>query len=262
MKNGKIILFIIVVIALILLKRCFKDIFSLSDLVSIITAIIMYVTVLVMKEGNETNSRLNRLEQIENTIMKQIEFHNNLLKRIYVNYESVGRGFGFSNAPINAYGEEAFEILYNRLKQIYSTMPGNSYKSRFDMNVEENRIKDSFTQLYKEYGVLFGNYFKNLYLLVKYINGIDVKDFPRSYYMDLVKSQLSKYEILLLAYDCIWIQDQPKGQNFIDFAKECNLLSALETNELIKSVSPVKHTDIFKDHYGIIFREPVEFTNT
>ena len=106
-----------------------------------------------------------------------------------------------------------------------------------------------------------GNYFKNLYLLVKYINDIKIKDFDRSYYIDLVKSQLSKYEILLLAYDCIWIQDKPKGQNFIELARDNNLLSALETEELIKSVSSVKHIDIFKDRYGISFRQPIEFTN-
>lgn len=262
MKNRENILFIISVSALVLLKISYKDNFplSVSDLVSIITAFIMYITVLVMKEGNEKNSRLNRLEQIENTIMKQIEFHNNLLKRIYVNYESVGMGFGFPNAPINAYGEETFEIFYKRLKEFYTTIPENKDKSGFNMNAEENRIKDSFTKLYKEHGVLFGNYFKNLYLLVKYIHGINIMDFDRNYYIDLVKSQLSKYEILLLAYDCIWIQDKPKGQNFIELAKECNLLSALETNELIESISSVKHIDIFKNRYGIIFRQPVDFT--
>ena len=126
---------------------------------------------------------------------------------------------------------------------------------------EERRIKDSFTQLYKEYGGLFGNYFKNLYLLVKYINDKKIKDFDRSYYFDLVKSQLSKYEILLLAYDCIWIQDKPKGENFIEFAKNNDLLSALETDELIKSASTINHIDIFKSRYEITFRKPIEFTN-
>lgn len=183
----------------------------LSDIILIVTAIILLYTLFEMKKGNEENARLNRLQQVENTIMKQIEFHNNLLKGIYVNYESTGRGFGFPDAPVNAYGQDAFEIFYDTLKQNYSTMPGNTYKNEFDMDAEERRIKDSFTQLYKVHGILFGNYFKNLYLLVKYINGINIKYFDRNYYIDLVKSLLSKYEILLLAYDCIWIQDKPKG---------------------------------------------------
>jgi Putative phage abortive infection protein len=81
------------------------------------------------------------------------------------------------------------------------------------------------------------------------------------YYIDLVKSQLSKYEILLLAYDCIWIQDKTRGENFMELAKYNNILSALEAGELIESVSEVKHIDILKNRYAIIFGGPVEFTN-
>ena len=204
-----------------------------------------------MKKGNEENARLNRLQAVENTILKQIEFHNNLLKGISINIALTGRGYGIPNAPANASGQEAFEIFYDILKNNYITMPGNTFKNANDIDAEERRIKDSFTQLYKEYGSMFGNYFKNLYLLVKYINDKNIKGFDKSYYFDLVKSQLSKYEILLLAYDCIWIQDdKPKGEKFIEFAKDNNLLSALETDELIKSVSSVKHIDIFKNRYG------------
>ena len=140
-------------------------------------------------------------------------------------------------------------------------MPGSTYKSKFDRDAEERRIKDAFTQLYTEYGGMLGNYFKNLYLLVKYIQGIKYKDFDKIYYMDLLKSQLSKYQILLLAYDCIWIQNKPKGENFIELAADSELLSALEPDELINSVSGVKHTDVF-DHYGIQFgNHRIEFTN-
>lgn len=234
---------------------------SVSDLISIANTVILIITLWVMKKGYDENTRLNRLQQAENTIIKQIEFHSNLLKGISIDYALTGRGFGYPNAPTHAYGQDAFELLYEILKDNYSTMPGNTYKNEFDADAEERRIKDSFTQLYKVHGSLIGNYFKNLYLLVKYINDIKIKDFDRSYYIDLVKSQLSKFEILLLSYDCIWIQDKPKGQNFIELAKDNNLLSALETEELIKSVSSVKHIDIFKDRYGISFRQPIEFTN-
>ncbi len=140
-------------------------------------------------------------------------------------------------------------------------MPGNRYQNANDSIAEENRVKDSFTQLYNTYGSSFGNYFKNLYLLVAYIDKIEIKDFERDYYIDLVKSQLSKYEILLLAYDCIWIQDKSTGKNFIDFAKKYNLLSALESKELIQSISEVKHINIFKHRYSIEFKDQIQFSN-
>jgi len=210
------------------------------------------------KKGVDENARLNRLQAVENTILKQLEFHYNLLNRIKINYGLAGRGFGYPNAPSDAYGQEAFELFYEILKENYLTMPG-FFKE--NINDEERRIKDSFTQLYKVHGSLFGNYFKNLYLLIKYINDINVAGFERRYYIDLVKSQLSKYELLVLAYDCIWIQDKPKGENFIEFAREYKLLSALEEDELIKSASSINHTNIFNERYGIAFGRPIEFTN-
>lgn len=222
------------------------DIITLSDIIQIAIASIMLYSVLLIKKGNASNFKLNRLQAAENTIIKQIEFHNNLL--IGINIE-------------NHAGQKAFEILYSKLRKIYNVMPGNSYQNPNDSVAEENRIKDSFTQLYNTYGSSFGNYFKNLYLLVAYIDKIEIKDFERDYYIDLVKSQLSKYEILLLAYDCIWIQDKTAGKNFIDFAKKYNLLSALESKELIQSISEVKHTNIFRHRYSIEFKDQIQFSN-
>jgi hypothetical protein len=222
------------------------DIITLNDIIQIVIAIIMLCSVLLIKKSNADNFKLNRLQAAENTIIKQIEFHNNIL--IEINIE-------------NNCGQKAFEILYSKLKKIYSTMPGNSYQNPNDSIAEENRIKDSFTQLYNTYGSSFGNYFKNLYLLITYIDKIEIKGFERDYYIDLVKSQLSKYEILLLAYDCIWIQDKSTGKNFIDFAKKYSLLSALESKELIQSISEVKHVNIFKHRYNIEFKDQIQFSN-
>lgn len=238
---------------------CISFSLSSSDIIPIITAIILLLTLIVIQKGILKNGRLNRLQAAENTIIKQIEFHNNILKGISIDTEWSRREYAL---PIE-HGQEAFEILYDILKQNYITMPGNTYNNNEDIDAEERRIKDSFTKLYNEHGNKFGNYFKNLYLLIKYINDIKIKGFDKEYYIDLVKSQLSKYEILLLAYNCIWIQDQPKGKNFIELAKDNNLLSALETDELIDSnrVSLVNHKDIFTNHYGITFRKPIEYTN-
>ena len=234
--------------------------FNFSDLILLLTAVILFFTLFVMKNSNEENARFNRLQSVENTIFKQIEFHNNLLKGISINIESTGRGFGIPNAFINADGKDAFQIFYEELKEIYKVIPGY-YTNTIDS--EEKRIEDSFLQLYKKYGSSFGNYFKNLYWLVKYINTNDkaIKGFDTKFYIGLVKSQLSKYEILLLAYDCIWIQDKPQGENFIELAKITNLLSALEADELINSASSINHLDIFINKYKINFRIPAEFKN-
>jgi hypothetical protein len=227
---------------------------TIDTIILTVTAIILYRTARIMKRGNDENAILNRVQAAENTIFKQIEFHNSLLKAITVLSRE-----GY------VHGQDAFKFMYNELQKIYHRMPGNAYKHPSDIDAEINRIKDSFFQLYREYGNTFGNYFKNLYLLVKYIddraNDTSLKGFQGDYYINLIKSQLSKYEILLLAYDCIWIQDKPKGENFIELAKRNNLLSALETEDLFQSVSNVTHIELLKVRYGIDFEHARAFTN-
>jgi len=235
--------------------------FSTTDVITLISVGILLLTLLQMKRSNDENTRLNRLQQAENTIIKLMEFQNDLLNGIRVNYADFGMGFGYPDAPTLATGQAAFELFFKALKNNYLTMPGNKYKNERDIDAEENRIKDSFTALYNEHGSVFGNYFKSLYLIIKYIKGVRIKGFDSRLYISIVKSQLSKFQILLLGYDCIWIQNKPKGLNFIELAKDTNLLSALETDELIESVSKVSHLEIFRDKYGIDFESPNEFTN-
>jgi hypothetical protein len=228
---------------------------SNSDIILIITAVILFVTLIVIQKGNMENVGFNRLQAAGNTIMKQIEFHNNLLKGISINFELTGRGFGTPNAPVVAYGQDAFKIFYEDLEGFYKDRKENYNDTIID---EDKRIRDSYNQLYDMYPSQLGNYFKNLYLIVfyiDYINSRKIEGFNKDYYISLIKAQLSKYEILLLAYNCIWIQHKakPEGKNFIEFAKTYNLLSALETGELIESVSSVQHIDIFKNLYGITF---------
>lgn len=226
----------------------FKADYSIDSIILIITGLILFATAWIMKRGNDDNAKLNSKQVAENTIIKQMEFHNNILNRINITAQTAQ----------TLHGQDAFVIFYSLLRAHYNSMPGN-----FENNIkgEEKRISDSFTQLYNEHGSQFGNYFKKLYLLVSYINDIKIKGFDKRYYIDLVKSQLSKYEILLLAYDCIWIQDKEKGRNFIEFAQKYDLLSALETNELIISKGSIKHEVIFNERYKIFFNNPLQFTN-
>ncbi len=48
------------------------DIISLSEIIQIVIAAIMLYSVLLIKKGNASNFKLNRLQAAENTIIKQI----------------------------------------------------------------------------------------------------------------------------------------------------------------------------------------------
>lgn len=210
--------------------------------------------------------------------MKQIEFHYTLLKGISIDIRSTGRGYGYEGAQNVLFGQETFQIIYDDLSNIYLNING-TYTDDFKRILEQESVKKliakkgqlegliyaSFTILYNhnEYGSKFGNYYKNLYYLIRYIDKLSKKKEYNEesgkieYYIDLIKAQLSKYELLLLAYDCIWIQDKPKGENFIDYASKYALLSALETENLIV---PDIHKKLLEEKYNIKFRRVNELS--
>lgn len=229
----------------------------LNTVVVSITALILFLTLKAIKKTNEDNAKLNHIQSAENTIIKQIEFHYNILNGIKVKKyhypENQRDDIGWWE---EGSGQQAFEILYNTLKDNYIENHDKSdlIKSQEE---EEKLIVISFQTLYNVYGSQFGNYFKNIYYLVQYIDKLSIKSEyidekeKIEYYINLIKGQLSKFEILLLAYDCIWIQTKPKGERFIDYAGKYGILSALEKKELIHS-NTFDHNAIFKS-YGINF---------
>ena len=186
--------------------------FALAAL-TVALGIFAYVQLKDIKRFIRRYTKVSKAQSTENTIVKQIEFHHKILDRM-------------STMSINGQ-QMSFRDMYQTLDGIYKTAENH--------NVPIIRqIKNAFGTLYLSTHGIFGNYYKNLYCLVKYLHELGEKYPKRSYYIDLVKAQLSKYEILLLFYDCIWINDQDEGKNFIDYAIGLNLLSSLEEDGLIR----------------------------
>src|SRR5262249_7424572 len=141
---------------------------------------------------------------------------------------------------INLVNINGQQMTFRDMSQILDGL----YKSAEDPNKGiKEQIKNAFEKLYTNTHGVFGSYYKNLYCLVKYIHDLGVNHPKRSYYIDLIKAQLSKYEIILLFYDCIWINDQQPGENLIDYVIELDILSSLEDTELIRPT----HRDFFTD---------------
>lgn len=230
----------------------FDSTYSIGDIIAIVTTFITFITVIIMVNGNRQNARQSQLQSVENTIIKQLEFHYDLVNRMKLNLEEMGGGFGSSSISPIITGSDTFEEFYRIFKDKYSKLPLLNVRNK--VISEEQKICEAFGSLYNMYGTQIGNYFKNLYLLFRYIDEKkkELKGFDGDHYVKLVKSQLSKYEILLLAYNCIWLQDKPHGKRFIDLASKHKILSALETDELIHSEN-ISHPEIFERKYGIEF---------
>jgi hypothetical protein len=162
--------------------------------VTVLIAIYARTQLKDIKTFIKQNENLTHVQSAENNILKQIEFHYKILERIEVNKK------------------DAFRIMYENLKGNYGFEKGKS-------STIEGKISVAFTKLYGEYGYLLGHYYRNLYRIVKNISDIDetkIIGFDKKYYAKLVRAQLSEYEIILLFYNCIWVNDEDEFKTLIE----------------------------------------------
>ncbi|MCW9013518.1 MAG: putative phage abortive infection protein [Gammaproteobacteria bacterium] len=163
-----------------------------------------------------------KVQHFENVLFKMIEIHNSIVSdldlRKKVNKED--KMDGNSNMLV-ASGRDCFSMFYKRLKETYD-------KNIQQMSESESYVSSIYVAFFKEHQQDLGHYFRYLYNIFRFINesGIERKQL----YTNIVRAQLSDYEILLLFYNCI----SPNGVNkFKPLVEEFHLLDNLPVDKLL-----------------------------
>ena len=98
----------------------------------------------------------------------------------------------------------------------------NKRKDNFDV------ILDTYLRFYNKNQSDLGHYFRNLYHIIKLVKYSDIVD--KLKYTNLVRAQLSSYELLLLFYNCLSTNGKEKFKPLIE---EFHLLKNMPKKELI-----------------------------
>ncbi len=198
----------------------------ISPLLSLLAFIGVLLSIKYQNDSNTRNEMFNRLQAIETTIVKHIEFHHGIVNSIKVPYDIKRTKF--------KEGRLAFEFLFEKYLKTY-------FQDVEDKNPhldEIQKIDNAFAKLYQKEGSQFGFYFRNLFYLIKYIHETEGIDKIR--YSKLVRAQLSKHEILLLMYNCV----SKRGRiYFKPLVETYGLLNGIEGMEMIKAT----HKGLFDD---------------
>ena len=158
------------------------------------------------EELKETRNELNaqKLEfQEQNRTMKRQRFENTFFNMLSLQQEIVAN-FSCVNNKYN--GREVFEHMY--IKAVIS------YRGRYH-GIEEILKKFGLTA-YSDISEItrFDNYFRHLYHIFKYIDTSDlIEDKERYEYANIVCSQLSNYELVMLFYNCLAQKDNGIEEN-------------------------------------------------
>ncbi|PGU52815.1 putative phage abortive infection protein [Bacillus cereus] len=145
---------------------------------------------LTRDEFKEQNTTLS-IQRFENTFFQMVNLHNNLTSKLRKN---VSRAGGYTE--IELHGKAVITEALSELKTIYRQKSWSG-----EMSIEETLgiIKFSYATLYKDYDNELGNYFRNLYHIIKFIDESDINE--KQTYIRIIRAQLSTDELILLLYN-------------------------------------------------------------
>jgi hypothetical protein len=122
-------------------------------------------------------------------------------------------------------GRDCFRAFCKRLRACYAELDVQMAQA-----AELERINAAYHRFFEENQAELEHYFRSLYNTVKFVKESDVRD--KRFYTNLIRSQLSSYEVVLLFYSCLSDFGRDKFKPLIE---EFALLEALPRALLINS---------------------------
>ena len=166
----------------------------------------------------------NTLEKrnFENTFFELLRLHNEITNSIDL----------VDKTNVVTRGRDCFKVFYNRFKKTWCRNI-----AQYQGNTELERINNTYLGFYNEYQSEIGHYFRSLYNIVKFVDNSKVED--KRLYTNLVRAQLSSYELTLLFYNTLSDMGREK---FMPLIVKYSLLKTLPQSEL---VDPSEHIAMY-----------------
>jgi len=153
------------------------------------------------EEMASQNSTLKQ-QKFENTFFNLLSLHHQIVSNI----DEIEERSAQKSVLYNPIKDEPIQYIVIRGRDVFK-----SAYQRFQDALEHNdrNHHDVYMEEYEKVQTDFGHYFRNLYRIIKFIDGtIFTKNSDENYkaqyqYTSMVRAQLSDYELLWLFYNCL-----------------------------------------------------------
>lgn len=172
-------------------------------------------------------------QRFETTFFQLLSLFNGVVRDLKLNNEIYGR---------NSIGH-----LHENLQKCI----------RRKMALEIESINTAYGDFYNQYGYMLASYFRNLYSIIKFVDNSELSDEEKKFYTNLVRAQLSKFELGSLFYNCLL----DENAKFLHLVKKYDLLECLEDTTLADPA----HRALFNSvsagsHVSEVVKEPLQVT--
>lgn len=134
----------------------------------------------------EAQNRTLQKQNFENTFFELLRSQNDIINSIDLVDE---------NNKVTR-GRDCFAVFFKRYKRAWK----RSVDSKGEIE-DKQRINETYLEFYNDNGSEFGHYFRTLYNIIKFVNASNIEN--KKFYTNLVRAQLSSFELALLFYNCL-----------------------------------------------------------
>lgn len=166
------------------------------------------------KEELKIQNETLRVQKFESTFFQMIALHNEIIKSI-----DIQRG------QKEFVGRDAFQEFYRKINRNTAMLTGFSSDNLAEIDSTYLNFYDTYAQ--NE----IGHYFRNLYNIIKFVDKSEVPD--KKTYTNMIRAQLSSYELALIFYNCL---SSLGNEKFKPLIEKYSLLKTLPDNLLFNEV--------------------------
>ncbi len=163
-------------------------------------------------------------QNFENTFFELLKIHNDITNGIDL-IDGKGRV---------TQGRDCFKVFYERLKKDWGRNM-NSLKGECELD----RVNKTYLNFYEKHQSEFGHYFRSLFNIIKLVDRSSIEE--KRLYTNLVRAQLSSFELTLLFYNLL---SEMGSEKFKPLVEKYALLKTVPRKELI---NPPDHLPLFHD---------------
>ncbi len=176
------------------------------------------------------STRILQFQKFDSTFFNLLNQHNEIVNAITVTSATA--------PPRTVTGRECFATLYNYVWG-YITRVGASQGGVPNRDLDLERTLDHYQDWWEREEPRAGHYFRNLYNLIKLIDRNDNMMYEeKKTYTNIVRAQLSSYELLLLFYNCL---SSYGSEKFKPLVEKYHLLKTVPGDKLINE----RHRDAY-----------------
>ena len=179
----------------------------IGSILSLAGFILVYVALIEQKKTNLENkkeaedaAKTQKYQRFENTFFQLLNFHNQIVNSFTVSDQVQKSKYISSENPSTEHTTE--EVIYTGryyFRHFYETM--NLWIEFLKKDNKEITIISAYEEMFEFKHAELGHYFRHLYHIIKFVDKSDIEKEDKRTYTNLLRAQLSSYELIVIYYN-------------------------------------------------------------